>query len=64
MAKQKIKEEILEVLGASRDAPGVAEIMKRLRRHRINKVLKELEVEGVIEYSYLAEGWRLKEADG
>ncbi len=65
MAKQKTKEEILEVLRASKDAPGALEIMKRLKRKRISKALNELEKEGVIEWSFLAEGWRLrKEAKG
>jgi len=65
MSKQKIKEEILEVLRASNDAPGAVEIMKRLKRQRIGKALNELEKEGVIEWSFLAEGWRLtKEGEG
>ncbi|NVM23859.1 MAG: hypothetical protein HWN68_19025 [Desulfobacterales bacterium] len=58
--KKRLKEDIIEVLLASNDAPGALEIIERLKKHRVNKALKELEAEGVIERSTLYQGWRLK----
>lgn len=65
MVRRNIEEEHLEALLTLTDDPPFLDITRRLMTYRINNALKELKIEGVIEWDDKEEGWRLKkEAEG
>lgn len=66
--KSELKEEILEILRSLPKRPGypiraywmdAEEIIQQIKRHRVEKALKELEAEGIVEWDEEAQGWAI-----
>jgi len=57
---KRIKEDILAVLDNTDELLGAREIMRRIKRSRVGKALKELETEGRIEWDDAAHGWKFR----